>query len=144
MPRYFHRTSRLTTFIAHELRQNVSLKEVAHRTNVSSFTVARVLNTISYTRPKLSNAIAIDEFKGNAGSNKFQCIIVDPKKNRVLDILPDKQQSHLINYFKSIPRDERYRVNFFVCDMWKPILILLVFIFQMQKSSLINIISQDK
>ena len=74
----------VTAFIAHELRQNVPLKEVARRTNVFSFTVARVLNTISYTRPKLSDAIAIDEFKGNAGGNKFQCIIVYPKKNRVL------------------------------------------------------------
>ncbi len=120
LPRYFHRTSRLTAFVAHELRQNVPLKEVARRTNVSSFTVARILNTISYTRPKLSDSIAIDEFKGNAGGNKFQCIIVDPKKNRVLDILPDRKQSHLISYFKSIPRDERYRVKFFVCDMWKP------------------------
>lgn len=120
LPRYFQRTSRLTAFIASELRSTVSIKSVAKRTNVSTATVGRILDTISYGRPKLGETISIDEFKGNASMEKYQCILVDPKKHRVLDILPDRKRANLANYFYSIPKDERYRVKFFCCDMWQP------------------------
>ena len=61
-----------------------------------------------------------DEFKGNASTGKYQCILVDPKKRRILDILPDRTQSHLADYWRNIPRKERLKVKFFVCDMWRP------------------------
>ncbi|MFA9377251.1 MAG: transposase [Lachnotalea sp.] len=63
--------------------------------------------------------MSIDEFRGNATTGKYQCILVDPKKHKVLDIVPDRTQPHLITYFKDIPRSERYRVKFFICDMWQ-------------------------
>ena len=120
LPRYFQRTSRLTAFIASELRSTVSIKSVAERTNVSTATVGRILDTISYGRPKLGETVSIDEFKGNASMEKYQCILVDPTKHKVLDILPDRKRTNLANYFYSIPKDERYRVKFFCCDMWQP------------------------
>ncbi len=42
------------------------------------------------------------------------------KKHRILDILPDRIQSHLSSYFRDIRRAERHRVKFFICDMWMP------------------------
>ncbi len=39
------------------------------------------------------------------------------KKRRILDILPDRTQSHLADYWRNIPRKERLKVKFFVCDM---------------------------
>ncbi len=62
----------------------------------------------------------IDEFRGNASTGKFQCILVVPTKHKVLDILPDRTHNHLVSYFASIPKDERHRVKHFVCAMWKP------------------------
>lgn len=120
LPRYFQRTSRLTSYIASVLHRSQSLKETARQTNVSAATVGRILDTISYSRQKFSTALAIDEFRGNASTGKFQCILVDPHKHKVLDILPDRKQEHLSAYFAAIPKDERYRVKHFVCDMWKP------------------------
>lgn len=37
-----------------------------------------------------------------------------------MDILPDRTQSHLSAYFREMNRSQRYRVKFFVCDMWQP------------------------
>lgn len=119
LPKYFQRTTRLTSYIASELHSASSLKSVAQRTNVSTTTVGRILDTISFHRAKLNEAISIDEFKGNANTEKYQCILVDPLKHKVLDILPDRKRAHLANYFYSIPKDERYRVKFFCCDMWQ-------------------------
>lgn len=41
-------------------------------------------------------------------------------KHTVLDILPSRSQTFLTSYFREIPKAERYRIKFFVCDMWQP------------------------
>ena len=120
LPKYFQRTSRMTAFIADALHDTRSVTSVAKMCNVSTATVNRILDTISYGRPDIPPAISIDEFKGNAGGQKYQCILVDPIKHSVLDILPSRSQTQLVSYFRSIPKKERYRVKFFVCDMWRP------------------------
>lgn len=120
LPFYLRRTSRLTLAIAAMLRNTESLKSIAHKANVSVSTVCRILDRIHYSCPKLKDAIAIDEFKGNAATGKYQCILVNPKQCSVLDILPDRSQAHLSTYFKGIERSQRLRVKYFVCDMWRP------------------------
>ena len=64
--------------------------------------------------------LAIDEFKGNTGDEKYQAILTDPQTGVVLDILPDRKTGHLISYLKQWDRTEREQVRFFVSDMWKP------------------------
>lgn len=120
LARYQQRTTRLTKYIANELRKAVSIKSIAERTNVSSSTVTRILDTIHYSCAELKDTIAIDEFKGNADTGKYQCILVNPKQRYIMDILPDRTQSHLSDYFRQMNRNARHRVKFFVCDMWKP------------------------
>ena len=120
LPRYFQRTSRLTAFIADALHDTRSISSVAKMCNVSTATVNRILDTISFGKPKIPQVLSIDEFKGNADGQKYQCILVDPLKHSVLDILPSRSQAHLTSYFREIPKRERYHVKFFVCDMWKP------------------------
>lgn len=80
-------------------------------------TVSRLLDTVNYTVPTLPSCISIDEFKDNAETGKYQCILVGPKKHRILDILPDRTQSHLTTYFKDINRFERHWIKFFISDM---------------------------
>lgn len=120
LPRYLHRTKRLTWKIADLLRETTSLKSVAKTSNVSVTTVCRILDNIHYSCPALKEAISIDEFKGNACTGKYQCILVNPKNHSVMDILPDRTQSHLTSYFREIDRAQRLRVKYFVCDMWQP------------------------
>lgn len=120
LPRYFQRTSRPTAFLAHSLHKNQSIQDLSLSANVSSSTVHRILDTVSYSRRKFPEVLSIDEFKGNADTGKYQCILTDPIKRRILDILPDRTQSHLTAYFSSVPKAERYRVKYFVCDMWTP------------------------
>jgi transposase len=76
---------------------------------------------LAYDAPKeLPNVLSIDEFKGNTGKEKYQVIITNPADGTVLDILPDRKQSHLVSYFSRWDRQERENVKFFVSDMWKP------------------------
>ena len=120
LARYQQRTLRLTQFIATMLRETQTIKSIAKIANVSTNTVTRILDTISYSCPNLKDVVSIDEFKGDTDAGKYQCILVNPKHPSVMDILPDRSQSHLSAYFREIPCAERYRVKFFVCDMWQP------------------------
>lgn len=74
----------------------------------------------SIMRPpdKLPDAVSIDEFKGNTSTRKYQCILVDPQKHQIPDIVPNRTQSHLADYWRSIPRKESLKVKFFVYGMW--------------------------
>ncbi len=120
LARYQQRTTRLTAYIAAELHSMQSVKAVADRANISSATVNRILDTVSFDRSSLGTSLSIDEFKGNADRQKFQCILTDPRKHKVLDILPSRESAHLSQYFKQIPRQERLKVQYFSCDMCRP------------------------
>lgn len=120
LARYQQRTKRLTKYIAYQLTNTATIKSVANLANVSSSTVTRILDTIHYPCSSIKDVISIDEFKGNADTGKYQCILVNPKQHTIMDILPDRTQSHLSAYFSKIDRSSRYRVKYFICDMWLP------------------------
>ena len=61
------------------------------------------------------SVLSIDEFKGNTGGEKYNVILCDAEHKRVLDILPKRKESYLINYFK---KTDRSKVKYFVSDMW--------------------------
>ena len=119
LPRYHQRTQRLTAYIATVLHDSQSIRHAAELTNVSPATVNRILDSVSYERQTFPTALSIDEFKGDTCEGKYQCILVDPVKHRVLDILPNRSQAHLVKYFSSIPKSERLKVKYFVSDMYK-------------------------
>jgi len=120
LPSYQRRTLRLSYKAVDLLRHLISIRTVAEFTNLSVSTLTRLLDTVSYPLPSLPECISIDEFKGNTDAGKYQCILTDAKKRRILNILPDRTQGHLSSYFRQMDRGARHRVKFFVCDMWQP------------------------
>ncbi|MGI6537812.1 MAG: ISL3 family transposase [Caldicoprobacterales bacterium] len=120
VPRYHRMSSSLVSYMLKELKSTNSRSSVAERCNVSVSTVSRVFDLISPDKPKLPEVLSIDEFKGNAETGKYQCIITDPKSRRVLDILPGRETHHLTTYFFPFTKEERDKVKAVVIDMWKP------------------------
>ncbi len=120
-PKYYRITKRLLLDIFKKLETEYSFTSVAKMSNISTTTVIRYFDLISYSAPKkLPDVIAIDEFKGNTGKEKYQAIITDPENGVILDILPDRKTNHLISYLKQFERTDRLNVKYFVSDMWKP------------------------
>ena len=97
-------TKCLAMYICHQLRDTISYTYIVSQTNISVSTVTKVFDRINYVKPSIPRVLSIDEFKGNAETDKFQCISVDGKKKCILDILPDRTQSHLCNYFRYVPK----------------------------------------
>ncbi len=115
VPRYYRVTSRLVAAVIGEFRKVVPVKEIASRFNLSAPTAMRYFSPVNYRCRKLPEVLSIDEFKGNAGGQKYQTILADPKERKVVDILPDRYESNLIRYFKQF--ENRDHVKYFVADM---------------------------
>jgi len=120
LPRYHRMTQRVYQNIIRSMRENYSMTSIAKEFNVSTNTISRVFDLVSYNLYKLPSVISIDEFKGNAGNEKYQLILANPANKKVLDILPSREKTHLIDYFKAFK--DREQVKFIVMDMWKPYL----------------------
>jgi transposase len=70
---------------------------------------------VEYKCKSLPEVLSIDEFRGNAGGQKYQCIITDTRNHKVLDILPNRRQDALYRYFSSF--STRNSVKYVVMDM---------------------------
>lgn len=78
-----------------------------------------MLSTLNNSSSRIGEAISIDEFKGNVGIEKYQSIIVDPIKHKVLNVLYSRKSTCLVEYHKSIDKSRRMKVKFFSYDMNK-------------------------
>jgi transposase len=116
LPKYQRRTVRLTHFIIDKLRDVISFSYLSREVNLSVSTVIRIFDAVQYPKPDMPKVIGIDEFKGNTGCEKYQCILTDIENHKVIDILPNRFEYSLIDYFKDLKRDD---TKYFVSDMWR-------------------------
>ena len=111
----------LSAWVIHLLEDVRSFSSVAKEVNLSVSTVIRIFDIVGYSKPDCPpRVLAIDEFKGNTGDEKYQCILTDVETGTVLNILPNRKTGYLIKYFKEWESDKREKVEYFVSDMWKP------------------------
>ena len=120
LPRYHRITNRMTSWIISQLRSSYSFKTISDMCGLSVYTVMRRFDMLSFKNNHLPRILSIDEFKGNSGNEKYQVILTDPETHKVIDILPERTMKHLCDYFKQYSKEERSRVEYFVCDMYKP------------------------
>lgn len=118
LPKWHRLTNRLALQVIQRLQEKVSRKDLSKEFNVSESTVCRWMNLTECGKTNdLPKVVSIDEFKGNVGGEKFQCILTAPTEKRVLDILPDCKERHIYEYLQRFKN--RDQVQFFVSDMRK-------------------------
>lgn len=115
LPRYYRMTNRKVARIIEDFRSLTSASEIARKNDVSATTAFRCFNVVNYKRKALPEVLSIDEFKGNAGGEKYQTILTDAKNKNVVDILPSRKKAQLIRYFKK--SKDRSNVKYVVMDM---------------------------
>lgn len=117
LTRYKRMTNRLQHYIISRFASPRSATSIAKECRCSVSTVMRLFGIVSYPKPQLPPVIAIDEFKGNAGGRKFQCILSDAASKKLLDILPSRKTEDLYAYFNAFSMEERSRVKYVVMDL---------------------------
>jgi transposase len=109
-------TSRSALYAIDSLRERRSIKDTANALGVSSSSVSRWLRFVRFPVPKtLPRVLSIDEFKGNASGEKYQCILTDLKQRRIFDVLPTRKQEELFAYFAYF--QDKTSVKYIVMDM---------------------------
>ena len=119
LPKYYRMTNRLSAWICRQFSTTNSIKQIAISANVSSNTVFRLLALFNVSNNFLPEVLSIDEFKGNAGSSKYQVSLMDNVESKIVDILPSRKVHDLCQYFKKFPTSKRENVKYFVTDLWE-------------------------
>ena len=65
------------------------------------------------------NQIGMDEIALRKGHKAYVCVIVDLDTHDIIDVLPDRSKSFLLDYFKSKGEDFCNQITHFCSDMWK-------------------------
>ena len=114
--KYCRITTRLVYYAIDLLRERQSVTSAASLAGISNSSLFRFMSYVNHPKPQiLPQVLSIDEFKGNAGGEKFQAIITDAKNHKLVDILPARTQATLIDYFQSF--SNRKDVRYFIMDM---------------------------
>ena len=81
--KYQRMTKRLIGEIIIKLVDVRTYKSVAEEADISATTVQRIFDNVNYPHiSEMPEVLAIDEFKGNASGEKYQCILTDPTHRR--------------------------------------------------------------
>lgn len=115
LPRYHRMTNRKTAQIIDDFRRLIPAAQIARDHGISVPTAFRRLNLLSYSCKQLPEVLSIDEFKGDAGGEKYQTILTDAREKRIIDILPDRKKTTLMRYFLRFK--DRKQVKYVVMDM---------------------------
>ena len=115
LPRYHRMTSRKNARIIEDFRDTVSASYIARKHNISTTTALRYFNLVNYSHKALPEVLSIDEFKGNAGGEKYQTILTDARDRKIIDILPNRKKADMIRYFRRFKN--RKEVKYVVIDM---------------------------
>lgn len=115
LPRYHRMTNRKYARVIEDFRETVSATHIARQHNISVSTALRYFNLVNYSCKELPEVLSIDEFKGNAGGEKYQTIITDARNRKIKDILPNRKKAEMIRYFRRFKN--RKEVRYVVIDM---------------------------
>lgn len=118
VPRYHRLTSRFAYYLLTLTKEKRSMKDIAKSNYISTTKMMNMLKLISCDKPKsLPSVLSIDEFRGNAGCKKFQCILTDPVHKRLVEILPGRETHDITGFFRQY--SDRSKVQFVIMDMNK-------------------------
>lgn len=128
-PRHSISSNTKTASIIH-LKDKISIKDLSKRFNISHTTVNNWLNSLSnqfiVKKTFLPQNLCFDEFKSvKSVYYKMSFIFCDASSGKVVDIVQNRQLSHLKSYFFSFSDKARKRVKTVTIDMYSPYIELI-------------------
>jgi len=116
LPKHCRITTRLIFYAIYLLKERQSVHSAASLSGISDSSLFRRMDDVNYPRPSyLPQVLSIDEFKGNAGGEKFQAILTDAKNHKLFDILPSRSQTSIMMYLNHFPN--KNDVKYIIMDM---------------------------
>lgn len=102
------------------LKPNFNIKQIAEDNNVSHNCIRTILKSAMDDYPEylrtLPQVISLDEFKADTAYGKYACVVNDPIKRKILDVLPTRRKEYLMSYFTRV--ENRDNVKYVIGDMY--------------------------
>ncbi|MGX7091705.1 ISL3 family transposase [Hutsoniella sourekii] len=122
---HFFISQPIKQMILFELKETQAMSLIAKRLHVSSQTVIRVLEGVLAAEkkylPSLPIHLAIDKFKSvKQVKGAMSCVLVNSHRHTLFDVLEDRTQATLRDYFLRYPLEERLKVQTITLDMYSP------------------------
>ena len=97
----------------------LTYKMIAKNYNVSDTFVRDVFDKHVNVRPlQLPEVLSIDEiYARKLTKTKYSCVLMDPMKNKIIDILYSRRKDELVPYFSRKSKEEKSVVKYFICDL---------------------------
>jgi len=117
LTKYYRNSNAVINNVFDDFKRTLNFKEIATNNGITSQSVIRILQFMFPFKVvrELPEAIGIDEFRGNSGGNKFQVVITDLKKHKIVDIISARSQDAILHYLRSITNKEQ--VKFVTIDL---------------------------
>jgi len=116
LPKHCRITTRLAFYAIDLLKNRYSIHSSASLSGISDSSIARRMKDVSFPKPdRLPLVLSIDEFRGNAGGQKFQAILTDAHNHTLFDILPSRNQTDLQLYLSNFTNKKE--VRYLITDM---------------------------
>ena len=95
---------------------------VAKEFDVSTTYVINLFDVkVDLKRLKLPKVLCIDEvYAKYLVDHSYCCVLYAPQWKMIVDILPSRWKTNLIDYFSRIPLEEKKNVEFVSMDLWEP------------------------
>lgn len=103
--KFYRHSNDVINNVFDDLTDIKSFSQIGKDNNMSSQNVIRIMKKftpIFHNITSLPEAIGIDEFRGNAGGNKFQVAITDLKTHKVIDVISARTEDALCYFFNNI------------------------------------------
>ena len=111
--RFYRHSNSVVNKVFDELKDIRSFSQIGKDNNMSAQNVTRLMckfMPIFHNVTTLPEAIGIDEFRGNAGGNKFQVVITDLKEHKVIDVVSARSEDALYLFFKNISNTKQVKL----------------------------------
>lgn len=121
--RYKHKSYITPYLILEDLKDlSSSVSSIARRRKVSDTYVHNLILThLEFKRLPLSEALSIDEVFLDIDEEARYCVVLrDFINDKIIDILPNRNKATFDDYFIHIPKEERNKVKYILCDMYNP------------------------
>ena len=105
------------------LSNTISASDVGNLVGISHQTVLNIINETNPQSGEIGSVLCIDEFSYRRvrGKTKYGCILINGDNNTLIDVLPNRKETTIVDFLKEIRKNnDNVEIKYVCMDMYEP------------------------